>query len=208
MSDIENLRKRAKQVVRDHRSGLITVAERLRRGLPAFEGMSDAEVLSAPFALHDAQQLIAGEQGFASWAEMIRAPALPSPPPHAGDLAWRCYAQVFVRDVMRSLRWYTDVLGFEIDYTYGDPPFHAQVRRDASAFNLRHTRSSPWSTDPADEDLLAVRLEVGDVKALFLEVRDRGATFHQALRTEPWGQVSFIVRDPDGNLISFGSPMS
>ena len=31
VNDAENLRKHAKQVVRDHRAGLITVAERLRR---------------------------------------------------------------------------------------------------------------------------------------------------------------------------------
>ena len=45
MNDVENLRKRAKQVIRDHRSGLVTVAERLRRSLPPFAGMSDVEVL-------------------------------------------------------------------------------------------------------------------------------------------------------------------
>jgi hypothetical protein len=27
------------------------------------------------------------------------------------------------------------------------------------------------------------------------------------LRTEPWGQVTFVVADLDGNLLSFGSPM-
>ena len=53
---------------------------------------------------------------------------------------------------------------------------------------------------------MAVRLEVDDVKALFVEVRDRGAALHQSLGTEPWGQVTSVVRDPDDNLISFGSP--
>lgn len=54
---------------------------------------------------------------------------------------------------------------------------------------------------------LAARLEVDDAKSLFLELRDGGAPIHQGLRTEPWGQVTFVVWDPDGNLISFGSPM-
>ncbi|WP_425336060.1 VOC family protein [Sinorhizobium numidicum] len=30
-----------------------------------------------------------------------------------------------------------------------------------------------------------------------------GVTFHQALRTEPWSARTFIVQDPDGNLIAF-----
>ena len=74
-------------------------------------------------------------------------------------------------------------------------------------FNLRGTGSSPWVNLPGEEELLAVRVEVDDVKALFLEVRDKGATIHRSLRTEPWDQVTFVVCDLDGNLISFGSPM-
>jgi hypothetical protein len=27
--------------------------------------------------------------------------------------------------------------------------------------------------------------------------------FHQTLKSEPWGARTFIVRDPDGNLILF-----
>ena len=34
MDELENIRKRAKQLVRDHRAGLVTVPERIRRGLP------------------------------------------------------------------------------------------------------------------------------------------------------------------------------
>ena len=168
--------------------------------------MSDVEVLAAPFALHDAQQLLAHELGFDTWAELVGAPELPGPATLVGDATWRCFAQVFVRDIDRSAEWYRDVLGFEIEYRYGAPPFYAQVRREAVAFNLRRTESSPWAVDPADEELLAARLEVEDVKTLFLELRDR-APIHQGLRTEPWGQLTFVVRDPDRNLISFGSPM-
>jgi catechol 2,3-dioxygenase-like lactoylglutathione lyase family enzyme len=206
VDDAENLRKRAKNIVRDHRSGLVTVAERLRRGLPRFATMSDPEVLAAPFALHDAQQLLAAEAGFATWADLVAASHLPKPATRVGAAPWRCYAQVFVRDIERSVEWYRDVLGFEIEYCYGDPPFYAQVGREGVALNLRRTDASPWAADPADEELLAARLEVGDAKTLFLELRDR-ANVHQGLRTEPWGQLTFVVRDPDRNLISFGSPM-
>jgi catechol 2,3-dioxygenase-like lactoylglutathione lyase family enzyme len=207
VNDLENLRKRAKQVVRQHRAGLVTVAERIRRGLPRFAAMTDSEVLGAPFALHDAQQLIASELGFATWADLTQAPARPGPRLPAAATQWRAFAQLFVRDVEASLAWYRDVLTFEVEYAYGSPPFYGQVRRDGVAFNLRHTDTSPWVAGPDDDDLLALRIEVDDVKALFLDVRDRGAALHQPLRTEPWGQLTFIVRDPDGNLISFGSAM-
>ena len=136
---------------------------------------------------------------------MAEPSALPRTSPVL-DVAWRSYAQVFVRDIVRSTAWYRDVLGFAIAYSYGQPLFYAQVSRDAVAFNLRRT-ASPWVANAVDEELLAARLEVDDVKSLFLEFRDNGAALHRRLRTEPWGQATFVVRDPDGNLVSFGSPM-
>ncbi|WP_428553927.1 VOC family protein [Roseiarcus sp.] len=42
-----------------------------------------------------------------------------------------------------------------------------------------------------------------DPKALFLEFPAAGIAFHQTLRTEPWGARTFIVRDPEGNLVAF-----
>ena len=45
-----------------------------------------------------------------------------------------------------------------------------------------------------------------ELKALFLAYKKAGIDFHQTLREEPWGLRSFIVRDPDGNLIAFGDP--
>ena len=49
----------------------------------------------------------------------------------------------------------------------------------------------------------------GDVQAIKLKLTGEGIDRArvQAVRAEPWGQVTFIVVDPDGNLLSFGSPM-
>ena len=116
----------------------------------------------------------------------------------------RAFAQVFVRDVTASLAWYRDVLGFDVDFTYGEPPSYAQVSRDGIAFNLRHTDVTPWR-DHGEESLLAVRIDVTDCEALHGELEQRGADVRQPPRLEPWGQVTMLVADPDGNLIGFGS---
>jgi hypothetical protein len=52
---------------------------------------------------------------------------------------------------------------------------------------------------------------VGDIRdrALsqpFLEFQSADVDFHQPLRHEPWGARTFVVRDPDGNLVLFGAP--
>ncbi|WP_370326513.1 VOC family protein [Euzebya sp.] len=112
-----------------------------------------------------------------------------------------------MRAIPPSIEFYADVLAFRVDYVYGVPPFHAQLSRDGVALNLRRKTDPPWPAPPPEPDLLAVRFEVDDVRALYLEVRERGARLHHPLRREPWGQRTFVVADPDGNLLSFGSHM-
>jgi uncharacterized glyoxalase superfamily protein PhnB len=45
-----------------------------------------------------------------------------------------------------------------------------------------------------------------EIKRLFLEFQAAGVTFFQALRKEPWGAKTVIVKDPDGNLLLFAGP--
>jgi catechol 2,3-dioxygenase-like lactoylglutathione lyase family enzyme len=202
MNDLEQYRKRAKHLVRQHRSRSYAVTERLRRSLPRLAGMSDRQVLDAPFALHDAQQVIAAELGFGSWAELKEQPPMPSSttvPPQRFD---RALAQVFVRDVTASVAFYRDLLGFEVAYVHGQPPYYAEIGRDNVAFNLRQTDRSPWDLDPDEPDLLAVAVYVTDAKSIFLEYDAKGVRMHRRLREE-YGHRGFIVCDPDDNLVQF-----
>lgn len=57
----------------------------------------------------------------------------------------------------------------------------------------------------ADSDMLAASVSVNDVTALYLEFQAAGVAFHQAPRTEPWGARTFLVKDPDGNLLLFAA---
>ena len=40
----------------------------------------------------------------------------------------------------------------------------------------------------------------------FPRTSSHGLTFFQTLRKEPWGAKTFIVKDPDGNLLLFWGP--
>jgi catechol 2,3-dioxygenase-like lactoylglutathione lyase family enzyme len=205
VNDLENLRKRAKAIVRQHRARSYLVPSRIRAALPRFAALTDREVLDADFALHDAQELIAVEHGFATWADLKETPPVTTTQTPTNVQLLRSLPQVFVRDIERSVAWYRDVLGFTVVFTYGEPPFYAEVRRDGAALNLRHTDRSPWDLDPNEPDLLAAAIATTDPKAIFLELKARGVELHQSLQEQPWG-VDFIVRDPDGNLVLFGGP--
>lgn len=113
---------------------------------------------------------------------------------------------LFVADFARSLAFFTSLLGFKVAFTYGEPPFYGQVIRDAAMLNLRLVHH-PVLVRGDESDLLSASVWVSNARQLFLEFQRAGVPFHQALRSQPWhgqGQGSFIVRDPDENLISFG----
>jgi len=210
MPTLETLKKQAKLLVRRHRERLHTVAPQIRSGSPRFAGLTDAEVLDAPFTLADAQALIAAERGYPSWAALkagMAAETKAKSPPRAGarPKLRLVEATLFVADIGAACRWFEEVLGFSTVFAYGEPPFFGQVARDGVPINLRYACEPVFAGDVRErEDLFGAMVGVSGVKALYEEFKARGAVFHQGLKRHPWGAIDFVVKDPDGNLISFG----
>ena len=116
----------------------------------------------------------------------------------------RAEPQLFVRDLGASLEFYTRRLGFTVAFTYGEPPFYGQIVRGGARLNLRVVDMPPFATRPSEnEQLLAASVALDDAAPLFEDYHRAGVEFVQPLRTEPWGARTFIVGDPDGNLILF-----
>ena len=114
-------------------------------------------------------------------------------------------ATLFITDFAVTLRYFNDVLGFATQFTYGEPPFFGQVARDGVPINLRNVCEPVFAGDIRErEDLYSAMIGVSGVKALYEEFKAAGAVFHQGLKRHPWGAIDFVVKDPDGNLISFG----
>jgi catechol 2,3-dioxygenase-like lactoylglutathione lyase family enzyme len=112
--------------------------------------------------------------------------------------------QLYVRDVVASCAFYSRTLGFAVAFTYGEPPFYGQVVRGGARLNLRHVDAPV--IDPARRDaeqLLAASIALDDAGPLYREYEEAGVEFVQPLRNESWGARTFIVRDPDGNLLLF-----
>ena len=111
--------------------------------------------------------------------------------------------QLYVRDIAASCEFYSRMLGFSVAFTYGDPPFYAQVVRDHARLNLRHVDDPMIDLRRDREQLLAASITMADAEPLFREYQQAGVDFAQPLETAPWGARTFIVRDVDGNLILF-----
>ena len=119
-------------------------------------------------------------------------------------------AQLFVSDIKVSCDFFTKKLGFTIVFVYGDPPFYAQVKRDRGLLNLKCMDRPVIDPELRDrESLLSADMGVDtseEIKQLFLDFQAAGVRFFQTLRKEPWGARTFIVKDPDGNLLLFAGP--
>ena len=112
--------------------------------------------------------------------------------------------QLFVASVVTSCEFYTKKLGFTVAFIYGKPPFYGQVFRDGARLNLRCLSEPAINPELRDrEHLLSASITLDDAEPLFLEFQRAGVVFHQVLKTEPWGARTFIICDPDGNLILF-----
>ena len=119
-------------------------------------------------------------------------------------------AHLYVRDLKASTDFFTTKLGFTLDFIYGDPPFYAQVSRDSAHFALRHMDEPVFVGDIRQrEDLLSASITLAaaaEIQQLFLTYQAAGVPIAQPLRTEPWQAQTFVVKDPDGNLILFAGP--
>ena len=130
-------------------------------------------------------------------------------PPAQPPILTSTEAHLFVADIKASCDFYGK-LGFTVAFVYGDPPFYGQVVRDHARLNLRVVGESVFARDVRErEQLLSASLTVAtadEIKQLFLSYQAAGVRFHRTLKKEPWGARTFIVQDPDGNLILFAGP--
>ena len=213
MPSLENLKKQAKLVLRWHRDRYYPVAAQIRTALPRYRHLTDAEVLEHSFKLSDAQELVARQHGFESWQALKTG--LPTMSDHAVTASTKAVIvaaepELFVADIKSSCDFFTGKLGFAIAFTYGEPPFYAQVKRDGARLNLKCVDRPVIDPELRDrEQLLSAALIVEtaeEIKALFLEFEAAGVAFFQTLRREPWGAKNFIIKDPDGNLLLFAGP--
>jgi catechol 2,3-dioxygenase-like lactoylglutathione lyase family enzyme len=118
-----------------------------------------------------------------------------------------------VSDFERSLGFYRDQLGFELEARYDDPPYATLVRAGArlSLAEQGHPaedRPGVMMCAPADPARLAaiLVLEVDDCLGAYEELKAAGVRFLAGPYSPPWGGHRCFAVDPDGNLIELEQP--
>ena len=119
---------------------------------------------------------------------------------------------LFVEDMGRMVRFYRDVLGFEIKE--GENADNVYLVKDGTVFMLYARKSFEAMTrrryqylkGPNGHFEIALYVDTFDeVDRWFSHCTARGAAPVLEPTTEPWGQHTCYVTDPEGNLIEIGS---
>lgn len=119
---------------------------------------------------------------------------------------------IFVGDIPTMVRFYRDVLGFGI--REDENASNVYLKKDGTLFLLFRRRDFEKMTNrtfgyaPGVNGHYEIALSVSDyaaVDAAFREVVAKGAEPVMEPTTEPWGQRTCYVADPEGNLIEIGS---
>jgi catechol 2,3-dioxygenase-like lactoylglutathione lyase family enzyme len=206
MPTLETYKKQAKLLVRWHREGNYSIGGRIRQ-LARYRKLTDREALALRFPLSEAQEIIALEAGFASWAELkaeAAETAAGKDSRETSDAIVGVKPVLFVADVAASAAFYRDRLGFGIDFLHGHPPFYGSVTRDGATLHLKFVHEPVFAGGAAErEGLIMAFIDAPNVKRLYSEYRAAGVEIVQKLTKQAWGGTDFIVRDPDGNAIAF-----
>lgn len=119
---------------------------------------------------------------------------------------------LLVYDMVAMIRFYRDVLGFEIKES--EDTSNVYLVKDGTLFLLYGRKDFEKMTSRKYEYVkglnghfeIALYVDTFDeVDAVYDRVIKQGATSVLAPTTEPWGQRTCYIADPEGNLIEIGS---
>jgi catechol 2,3-dioxygenase-like lactoylglutathione lyase family enzyme len=118
-----------------------------------------------------------------------------------------------VSDVERSVAFYRDTLGFEVEAVYDDPPYatlalagtRLSLAEQGHAAEDRPGVDLEAPRDPGTADALLV-VEVADARAEHKRLGGLGVRFLADPYEPPWGGCRFFCVDPDGYLVEIEQP--
>lgn len=107
-----------------------------------------------------------------------------------------------VTDLARSIDFYRHTLGFDLAWSWGDPPDIAAVCRD----NVEIMIIQRADAKPAGASHIS--LGVSGIDAYYSMLVDAGVTVVVPIGDRPYGMRDFRIADPSGNELSIGQAIA
>ena len=104
-----------------------------------------------------------------------------------------------VTDMDRAIRFYRDLLGFEVRFTGGSPVSFAVLKQGDAELHL--------SAEPAKAGSFHAHLMVDDLDGVHERLQQTAATIRQPPKVQPWGLRDIVIADPDGNTFEIAEPV-
>jgi catechol 2,3-dioxygenase-like lactoylglutathione lyase family enzyme len=130
------------------------------------------------------------------------------------------YTHVWVKDQNEALRFYTEILGFEIraDQTFGDfrwltvgvkgqPDLELGLSPLKAGNLMNEEQTAMMAQLQAQGKLGGILFQADDVQKTYEELSAKGVAFIQPPTSQPYGIIEAILKDPDGNWFSLYQPL-
>lgn len=116
--------------------------------------------------------------------------------------------RIITADVARLVGFYEHVTGVRAAWANED---FAELRTATGTLAIGGVPTvalfAPGSARPAENRSVIVEFLVDDVDATFKGLPEEADVVNEP-KTMPWGNRSLLVRDPDGNLVNFFTPVT
>ncbi|WP_432869075.1 VOC family protein [Microbispora rosea] len=117
--------------------------------------------------------------------------------------------RIITADVARLVGFYERATGVRATRYSED---FAEIRTASATLAIGSTRTAPFITPgsarAADSHSVIVEFRVDDVDGVHQSLAGHVEDFVQEPTTMPWGNRSLLLRDPDGNLVNFFTPVT
>jgi predicted enzyme related to lactoylglutathione lyase len=117
--------------------------------------------------------------------------------------------RIITGDIARLVAFYERATGVPAEWATED---FAEIVTEGATLAIGSTRTvallAPDAVRPAENRSVIVEFLVDDVDGVYRNLSGFVTDFVNEPTTMPWGNRSLLLRDPDGNLVNFFTPVT
>lgn len=114
--------------------------------------------------------------------------------------------QLRTTDMAASVRFYTDKLGFSVEFNYQD--FYVGIRAGSQVFHLKRVDDQDPSIPYVDEEgHFHLYLQTAGVADFAARLKAAGVPLVKDVHETPWNTREIVIHDDQGHTLYLGEPL-